>query len=286
MAPELSRREFLRAGGSMALLAALPAGRVEALMASAPRAGEPGRFLTAHELRTLRAATARFIPGPPEDPDPGAVEAHAAEAIDLLLGAFEVKPPLIHAGGPFSGRAGGHRDDFAHFLHLDRQAALGWRIRLEGSQGRPEREFGGPVRGLQEIYREGLAHLDERSRSAIGMDFADAPFPVQDAILSDQDDDRVQEFVGAAFANTLDAVYGPPEYGGNHNRVGWKYTGWPGDSQPRGYTPAQVSGPAGAGAGKLSASTATALERFLPGLAPRPSSRDAHWLSRRGLWSG
>jgi hypothetical protein len=36
-------------------------------------------------------------------------------------------------------------------------------------------------------------------------------------------------------------MYGPPEYGGNRGLVGWTLTGWPGDVQPRGYTPKQVS---------------------------------------------
>src|SRR5207249_7892051 len=88
-----------------------PPVRVRALLAAAPGAGQAGRFLTAHELDTLRAVTGRLLPGPPDDPDPGALEAGAAEAIDLFLGAFTGDPPLIHAGGPFSGRAGGGQDD-------------------------------------------------------------------------------------------------------------------------------------------------------------------------------
>jgi Gluconate 2-dehydrogenase subunit 3 len=268
----------------MALLAALPAERVSALVVAGPGKGEHGRFLRAHELKTLRALCARLVPGPPEDPDPGATEAHAAEAIDLLLGAFRVRPPLIHAGGPFSGRAGGKRDDFKHFVAMDRPAALGWRIRLEGSRGRRSREFAGPVRGLQQIYREGLAHLDERAQSLDGQKFADLPAPAQDAILSDQSDDSVQELLGAAFSNTLDAVYGPPEYGGNHQLVGWKYTNWPGDTQPRGFTRAEVGNQ---GSGKrLNAATAASMARFLPALAAGSASRDEHWLGRTGLRSG
>src|SRR5439155_724334 len=135
--------------------------RLQALVVRAPGPGQAGRFLTAHELDTLRAVTARFVPGPPDDPDPGALEAGVAEAIDLLLAAFTLDPPLIHAGGPFSDRAGATHDDFADFVPLDAPAALGCRIRLEGSHGLPEREFAGPVTGLQEIYRSGLAHLDE-----------------------------------------------------------------------------------------------------------------------------
>src|SRR2546423_1412084 len=125
-----TRRAFLRAGGAGGALALVPAGRVAEALAAAPAPGQPGRFLTAHELDTLRAVTARFVPGPPDDPDPGALEAGVAEAIDLLLGAFTVSPPLIHAGGPFSNRHGSGRDDFAGFVALDHHAELGWRIRL------------------------------------------------------------------------------------------------------------------------------------------------------------
>jgi Gluconate 2-dehydrogenase subunit 3 len=234
-----TRRAFLRATGALGLVAFVPAGRLAEALAAAPAPGQAGRFLTAHELDTLRAVTARLIPGPPDDPDPGALEAGVAEAIDLLLGAFAVSPPLIHAGGPFSNRGGAAHDDFADFVALDAHAELGWRIRLEGSRGLPEREFAGPVRGLQQIYREGLAHLDERA----GGDFAALPAPAQDAILGDLSDDAVQELVGVAFSDTLDFMYGPPEYGGNRGLAGWAYTRWDGDTQPRGHTDAEVTQP-------------------------------------------
>src|SRR5207253_4334659 len=127
-------------------------------------------------------------PGPPDDPSPGAVQAGAAEAIDLLLGAFLSDVPPIHAGGPFSNRAGSAHDDFADFVPLDALAELGWRIRIEGSQGLPEREFAGPVTGLQEIYRSGLAHLDAQAQSRFGADFVDAPSAAQDLLLADLTD--------------------------------------------------------------------------------------------------
>jgi hypothetical protein len=275
----LSRRSFLRAGGALGLLALLPPARVDAFLAAPPKAGQRGHFLNAHELDTLRAVVARLVPGPPEDPDPGALEAGAAEAIDLLLGAFTVDPPMIHAGGPYSGRHGG-RDDFAHFVTLDRHAELGWRIRLEGSLGRKEREFAGPVRGLQQIYREGLAHLDER---APGTGFAALPGPAQDLILSDQSDSAVQELVGAAFSNTLEAMYGPPEYGGNKGLAGWKYTAWDGDRQPAGFTHAEVSGPSTAPAPKMGAAALRGLERFLPALHGAPAPHGRAWVARKGM---
>src|SRR5438874_11916994 len=190
----LGRRAFLKAAGALGLLALVPARRLQALVVSAPGPGQAGRFLTAHELDTLRAVTARFVPGPPDDPDPGALEAGVAEAIDLLLAAFTFAQPLIHAGGPFSDRAGATHDDFADFVPLDAHAELGWRIRIEGSLGRPEREFAGPVTGLQQLYRAGLKHLDDKA----GGDFASLPGPAQDLILSDQSDSDLQDFLGLA----------------------------------------------------------------------------------------
>jgi hypothetical protein len=264
------------------VLALAPPARVRSLLAAATAApGQPGRFLTAHELDTLRALTDRLIPGPPEDPTPGALEAGVAEAIDLLLGAFDVSPPLVHAGGPFSDRAGSPRDDFAQFVVLDRQAELGWRIRLEGSRGMPEREFAGPVIGLQQIYRDGLAHLDELAEKKDNVPFAQASAPSRDAILSDLADAALQAFLAAALADTVEAMYGPPEYGGNRNLVGWTSNGWAGDNQPRGYSRAQVTTPdpppGAAAAARRGASAArdvaAALNDPLPALSGRRGRR-------------
>src|SRR4029078_1654463 len=76
------------------------------------------------------------------------------------LGAFSLAPPLIFAGGPFSGRAGGDAS-FASFLPLSRHEELAWRTRIEGSRALAEREFIGPVRGWQDIYREGIVELGD-----------------------------------------------------------------------------------------------------------------------------
>jgi gluconate 2-dehydrogenase subunit 3-like protein len=258
---EASRRGFLTGAGAIGLLTLVAPDRLAQALADTPRAGRAGHFLTAHELDTLRALVDRLVPGPPDDPAPGALQAGCADAIDLLLGAFEHDPPLIHAGGPFSDRAGARQDHFKRFVALDAHAELGWRLRVEGSRGRREREFAGPVVGLQQIYREGLAHLDVRA----GGSFEDASAAARDAILADAADARVQSFRGTALANTLEAMYGPPEYGGNRGLVGWKLTGWPGDVQPRGYTPAEVSSAPPAAGEKIGAARARALARRLGG---------------------
>jgi hypothetical protein len=258
---EASRRGFLTGAGALGLLTLVAPDRLAQALADTPRAGRAGHFLTAHELDTLRALVDRLVPGPPDDPAPGALEAGCADAIDLLLGAFDHDPPLIHAGGPFSNRAGARHDDFKHFVPLDAHAELGWRLRIEGSRGLREREFAGPVVGLQQIYREGLAHLDARA----GGSFEKASAAARDAILADTADARVQSFRGTALANTLEAMYGPPEYGGNRGLVGWRLTGWAGDVQPRGYTPEEVSSAPPAAGERIGAARARALTRRLVG---------------------
>lgn len=277
----MTRRVFVSAAGAIGLLGLAPPGRVRTLLDSAQVTGAPGRFLTAGELDVLMALTDRLVPGPPEDPTPGALEAGVAHAIDLLLAAFELEPPLIHAGGPFSDRAGSRHDDFAHFVPLDRQAELGWRIRLEGSRGIPEREFAGPVTGLQVIYRHGLAHLDRRSRRAYGIGFAGALPNQRDELLADRRDAKLQSFIGAALANTLEAMYGLPEYGGNRGLVGWSSNGWVGDTQPRGFSPARVTIPdRGPDRGRALAPDALTGIRGLPDLSGRPTPREEWWGGR------
>jgi hypothetical protein len=277
----VTRRGFVGAAGAIGLLGLAPPARVRALLESSLESGQAGRFLSAAELDILKALTDRLVPGPPDDPTPGALDAGVPRAIDLLLAAFELDPPLIHAGGPFSDRAGSHHDDFAHFVPLDRQAELGWRIRLEGSRGIPAREFAGPVTGLQEIYRKGLAHLDERSHRAFGVGFAGASSKQRDELLANQADVELQIFIGAALANTLEAMYGPPEYGGNRGTVGWSSNGWVGDTQPRGFSATGVMSPdrTRGGDDALARDAFTGV-RGLPDMSGQSTPREAWWLGR------
>jgi hypothetical protein len=119
---------------------------------------------------------------------------------------------------------------FATFHRLNRLDELAWRMRIEGSQGLPEREFNGPVVGLQERYRTGLASLGEDFSAVDGREQrrrlrADAAFS---ALLWD---------------HCCEGMYGAPEYGGNRDGIGWAAIGRAGDVQPRGYSDAEVSGP-------------------------------------------
>jgi hypothetical protein len=232
----MDRRQFLVGAGLLGLIVAVPGDRWDEALHLVSSPGAEPRFLTEGELRTLRAVTARLLPGPPEDQDPGALEAHCAEAIDMLLGAFTFDPPLLYGGGPWSERAGGASDEMARFVPPDEMQVLSWRIRLEGSLGRSEREFAGPVVGLQTSYRRGLAAVDALAVRR-GGPFVQLPTTAQEAVLRTP---TVSDFVAQVLSDSINAMYGPPEYGGNRNEVGWQPIGWPGDVQPRGYTDAQV----------------------------------------------
>ena len=50
------------------------------------------------------------------------------------------------------------------------------------------------------------------------------------------------DFVSVVLADTLDVMYGPPEYGGNRDLSGWRMIGYAGDVQPRGWSDAEFIG--------------------------------------------
>lgn len=184
------------------------------------------RFFDEWQYAVVQAACARLIP---TDEQPGATEAGVVDYIDGFLGAFESDPPLIWAGGPFSGRFGGDAR-FSTFQKLTPHEELAWRTRIEGSNGIPERERLGPVVGLQEQYRAGIA--------ALGADFCDLVPAQQEQRLKENED-----FTRLLYTHACEGMYGAPEYGGNRGLVGWTNIGWPGDVQPRGYSDEEVSRP-------------------------------------------
>ncbi len=184
-------------------------------------------WLSDDEFEVLTAACDRTIPA--TEHGPGAVAAGVPGYIDGLLGAFTVDAPRIWARGPTSGRHGGVAA-FTSFHALSPLDELAWRMRIEGSRGLPEREFNGPVVGLQERYRAGL--------SALGSDFCDIDPADQDARLASMED-----FAELLFEHCCEGLYAAPEYGGNRDGSGWEAISFAGDVQPRGWTDAEVSAP-------------------------------------------
>jgi len=185
---------------------------------------EPGkrRFFTPHQAAVVEDATARIAPGPRDDPaeegHPGAREADVTGYIDTMLGALTGDPPMIFAGGPWSSRHTSGPDLMARFTVLDPVAKIAWRKRLAA---------------WQDQYRRGIEALDRLA----GGDFTTASKEKQDKILATS---SVGAFTSLLFEHTIEGLYASPEYGGNRGQAGWKEIGFPGDVQPRGYTPDEV----------------------------------------------
>jgi hypothetical protein len=233
---DISRRAVIKGGGLLGLAALLPP-QVLA-WARAQAAGAPSLlFFTPHQADVVREATARLIPGPDDDltelGHPGARQANVVRYIDLMLGALTVTPEKVHAGGPWSDRKGGDANHMATFVPLSVAQRRGWGQRLAK---------------LQQAYRDGVALLD-------GKGFLAASVVERDLILAMSD---VAPFRDLMFGHAIEGTYCLPEYGGNENQSGWKEIKFPGDSQPRGYTPAEVSGSDGPDVAPMAAGSPTA----------------------------
>lgn len=216
-----SRRSVVTALGLLPLASLAPALLEESRARAA--AGAHYGFFTTHQAAVVKAAAARLVPGPDDDPvekllnSPGATQADVVRYIDTMLSVFDDHPPKIFAGGPWSNRSGGHVDHMRHFVKPARRQIVGWKKR---------------VHQLRNQYVAAVKKLDAASSTH---NFATAPASEQDQILTKLD--TVRELI---FGHTIEGMYSVPEYGGNRHGVGWKSVSWPGDSQPNGYTAHEV----------------------------------------------
>ena len=247
----ITRRAFLRAAAIGGAALALPL-RLPTRAFAAPRP----RFFTRSERRTLEALCDRVLP---PDRDPGARELGAPRYVEALLTAFEGDPPLLYAGGPFSGRTPfadrrGRRSErrpenaFRRPLALTRLQELAWRAELFGSEaaGLPaelvaQRE--GPFPGLRDVYREGLAAVDALARERGGRPYYALAVAEQDDLLAALDgpdaihfSGRSESFLDVVIRHVLEGCFSAPEYGGNRDGRGWRMLRIEGDSQPLGYS--------------------------------------------------
>jgi hypothetical protein len=251
----LGRRAFLKALGVVVAALAAPALRLERAWAAAR-----GRFFTRQERATLEALCDVVLP---PDADPGASALGAADYIEGLLTAFDHHPPRIFAGGPFSGRtpfvdektgtpSRRHpRNAFRRFIPLTRVQELRWRAELFGSAAVRGADFNdaalGPLKGLRDVYRESLAHVDDVARTVAGNVFSALTDEQKATVFAKLDGgDPNLKFVkiprrDATFTTILilhvcEGCLAPPEYGGNRALGGWRLVGLEGDDQPLGYS--------------------------------------------------
>ena len=281
---EVTRRSFLAGALALGASAAVP---LHLVVRAAPSAGTAtGHYLTTHERLTCDAICSRIVP---TDADPGAHEAAAVDFIDFFLSAFELPPsvadnPGIYLHGRYSGRNpyADHQtglpseyrpaSDFVdattgtrHFLPLDAQQTLSWRATLYGaavltkdtSLPKPYRDAVAaglipvPAVGLRDAYRAGLAAFDNFAQTLGQTDFASAPAPLQDAMLTAVGNVVLGGVFGAVplpvgpppaavalfvpiSVHSFQACFGLPEYGSRGGPPFWAWIRWDGDTQPLG----------------------------------------------------
>ena len=175
-------------------------------------------FFDPHQRITIEAAMARIIPS---DDQPGAREAGAADFVDRYLSGID----FIYA-----------KPDGTGFEKLAGRQAEAWRSR---------------VQILRKRYIEGVAALDKLARDSFKTEFHALSESQQDDVLRALERSGLQsasaggapgegpalqqtftetelEFVPLLAMHTRQGFYADPIYGGNKDRVGWRYIGFPG----------------------------------------------------------
>ena len=99
-----------------------------------------------------------------------------------------------------------------------------------------DRALAGAYRDEAETYRLGLAALDLAARQRYDAPFADCVPAQQDALISDLEQDELpgfqvppqRDFFEMLRAHLQEGLFADPAYGGNRDKLGWRFLGHPG----------------------------------------------------------
>jgi hypothetical protein len=249
--PVMGRRELLRWAGAASASTLVPAagcsGSPAATPGGAPTVANtpaPQPHFSPEDAEILNALADAVLP--PDDA-PGGSALGVVSYIETLLTAFDSSPPMIYAGGPYSGReatpaADGTPsgtfppDEFSNFLPLDRVQTKAWQLRIFGSAGvtggGPNDAVAGvgPVVGLQEAVATAIM----LAKAAVPPNVALADLTQDEKTSMLNSLDKVTQ--ATLIELVLEGAFTAPEYGGNTNQAGWKMVYFEGDSQPLGYS--------------------------------------------------
>jgi len=78
----------------------------------------------------------------------------------------------------------------------------------------------------RQLYRRGIADVDDASQKAFGKPFADLPSAQQIAVLQDIEK-HSSAFFNLILAHTIQGFYGDPRHGGNRDMASWRMLGLP-----------------------------------------------------------
>jgi gluconate 2-dehydrogenase gamma chain len=200
-----SRRNFLKstlvAISTATLSAGVPPAIGEQTQVTAEQTTpKPLRFLKQSERAFLKAAVDRLIPR--DEHGSGAVEAGVVEFIDQQMAGDWGRGKMLYRHGPF--------------------------------------RKGTPMQGYQleytpaELFRRSIAAIGEHF-SGQGTSFDQLTAEQKDAYLaslekgeSDLNGVPSNVFFEFLWKHTVEGFFADPIYGGNKNKVGWKYVGFPG----------------------------------------------------------
>src|SRR3712207_2635051 len=99
-----------------------------------------------------------------------------------------------------------------------------------------DRALAGAYRGRAEAYRIGLAALDLAARGRCGASFAECVAEQQDALIAALQRGELpnfsvppqRDFFEMLRAHLQEGLFADPAYGGNRDKLGWRFLGHPG----------------------------------------------------------
>jgi len=200
-------KDKVRVGRRALLRGAVPATAVTLLASSSPgqvrsKDNYAPTFFTASEWAFINAAVDRLIPSGGDGP--GGVEAGVPEFIDRQLELPYGRGAYFYMSGPF---------------HPDAPAEFGYQLRHTP----------------RELYRLGIATVDDACRQQSGKVFAELEVPRQEAFLTllETGTSGIPGPVPSAFfaqllTNTKEGYFADPQYGGNRDMAAWRMIGFPG----------------------------------------------------------
>jgi gluconate 2-dehydrogenase gamma chain len=202
--PTINRRDLLLGASPTATLLILGAATTDSTTAQA--ATSPANYVPTYfnavEWSFITAAVDRLIPS--EGPGPGGLGTGVPEFIDRQMELPYGHGAYFYLQGPF---------------RPDAPPTLGYQLRYTP----------------RELYRSGIAAVNDACRTAAGKIFADLPPDEQDRFLALLEKNQIQLSgppAGAFFAqlleNTREGYFADPLYGGNRGMAAWKWIGFPG----------------------------------------------------------
>jgi gluconate 2-dehydrogenase gamma chain len=167
-------------------------------------------FLSEDEARVVAAIAEHIFPA--GEDGPGAADAHVLEFIDSQLAGGYGNGERLYLDAPFAAP-----EDSGHGWQAPMTPAQAYRYGLGALGAYTDREYGRPFDALTDDEREAvLVALSTGEVDTFATELGAA------------------EFFALVRQNVIEGLFCDPSNGGNHERLGWEWLGFPGPN-PGGY---------------------------------------------------